>query len=94
MYKTNERDGNYLASTSEHNHDSNSSEQIRLNNTEFLKHKATSTNDKPSQIIQSAKANISTTAISCLPTVNAMKKVIKRTRKHELPSEPKNLQDR
>lgn len=94
--KTNEKDGkHYLASTSEHNHAPIIGEKICLQNSEFLKDKATSSNDinHLKSFKLQRRSFISTTSINSLPTVNAMKKIINRKRRHDLPTEPANLED-
>lgn len=83
----------YIATSSEHNHAPDVAERIRLENSVFLRRQASSTNDTTSQIIQTAKAKIPTVAITTLPTLNAMKKIVQRKRRHDLPTEPATLTD-
>lgn len=65
---TKEKDGkHFLVKASEHNHAPEIGEKIYLENNEYLKRQALTTNDKPSQIIQTAKANVPTTSINSFP---------------------------
>lgn len=92
--KTTLKDGkHFLESSSVHNHSPDAEDKIYLENNEFLKKESVNTKDKPSQIIQMAKAQISTTALQILPSTQSMKKVINRKRRNGYPKEPANLCD-
>lgn len=56
-----------------------------------LKEKARTTRDQPAQIIQSVKINIPEVVHPSLPSQDALRKLIKRARREELPPQPESL---
>lgn len=79
--------------TTQHNHapDPGKVDELRFRNS--LKSDATSSLDRPSQIIQRNEANISKSSSCALPNKKAASQIIRRARRKEMPKEPITLDD-
>lgn len=82
-----------LIKFSEHNHAPEASRANVVQTLNTIKEAASSTNDRPVQIIQNAVSNISQNSYSSLPNRQALRKQINRVRDKNMPSQPRSLQD-
>jgi len=82
-----------LRSTKEHNHAPEASRKDVSVAVDKLKRKAHDTRDAPAQIIQDETNAVPGPSQSSMPSRHALRQVIKRARKQDMPTQPTNLEN-